>query len=60
MTYIIITSDPITHQKGAFETEWFDPENHWNPECMIAVIRPYPGLISFDGFTWQEIEQDHL
>lgn len=60
MTYLVITQDPVTGQKGAFETEWFNPENNWNPESMIAVIQPRRGLISFDGETWEDIEEDCL
>lgn len=59
MEYIIITQDTITGERGAFETDWFDEEK-WNPDCMIAVIMKYKRMITFDGETWDDIEQDHL
>lgn len=40
MKAIIIIQDPQTGEKSAFETDYFDAENHWNAECMIATILP--------------------
>lgn len=60
MKAIIIIQDPETGDKSAFETDYFDAENHWNAECMIAAILPYKGIVTFDGETWQDLEQDHL
>lgn len=55
MKTIIITQDPITGERAAFETEWFD-ESRWNPDSMIAAILPYKHLVTFDGETWVDIE----
>lgn len=59
MKAIIIHQDQETGEKSAFETDYFDAENHWN-DCLIAAILPYKGIVTFDGETWQDIEQDHL
>lgn len=55
MTYLIITKD-----KEAFFTDWFDLDNFYNPEVMYCVINMIEGEITFDGQTWELIEEDHL
>lgn len=53
MRYLIITQD-----KKSFITKWFEYENHYQ-EGMI-VIDGELGKISFDGVSWEDIEEDHL
>ena len=55
MIYLIITKD-----KEAFFTDWFDLDNFYNPEVMYCVINMIEGEITFDGQTWELIEEDHL
>lgn len=60
MKYIIISQDPLTGEKSAFYTNWFDAENNYNPEYSMIVIDRTSHLVTFDGITWEEIEEDHL
>jgi hypothetical protein len=60
MKYLIITQDPITGQQSAFYTNWFDTINNYSPEYNMIVINQTQRLISFDGETWQDIDNDHL
>ena len=48
------------YNKSAFTTNWFDYENNYNPDYNMIVIDKTRGLITFDGETWQDIEEDSL
>ena len=50
--YIVICKD-----NSAFRTDYYRYENHWN-DGIYCIISNYG--ITFDGQTWEEIEQDHL
>lgn len=58
MKYLIIYTDPTTGEQSAFFTNWYQYENNWQPG-MIVVDRTRQ-LITFDGETWQDIEEDSL
>lgn len=60
MKYLVIVTDPATGEKSAFYTDWFQAENHFNPEVGMVVIDQTQHLVTFDGETWQDIEDDHL
>ena len=54
MRYLIIFKN-----KTAFYTKWYEYDNHYSDE-MTCVVDRLKDLISFDGITWIEIEDDHL
>jgi S-formylglutathione hydrolase FrmB len=56
MKYLIITQDPTTGERSGFYTNWYYFNNNYN---MIVIDR-MQHLITFDGETWQDIEDDHL
>jgi hypothetical protein len=60
MKYLIIFEDPLTGEKSAVYTNWFNAENNYNPEYNMVVIDRTQHLVTFDGETWQDIEEDHL
>lgn len=60
MKYLIITEDPLTGERSAAYTNWFNAENNYSPEYNMIVIDRTQHLITFDGETWQDIEEDHL
>lgn len=60
MKYLIIVTDPVMGEKSAFYTDWFQAENHFNPEVGMVAIDLTQHLVTFDGETWQGIEDDHL
>lgn len=60
MRYIVICSDPATGEQSAFESKWFEPDQHYNPDFRMVVIDTVHHLITFDGETWQDIEEDSL
>ena len=60
MKYLIITQDPCTGKRSAFYTNWFDAENNYNSDFNMIVINRTQHLITFDGETWQDIDEDHL
>lgn len=60
MKYLVIATNPITGEQEAFYTDWFQAENHFNPEVGMVVIDQTQHLVTFDGETWQDIEDDHL
>ena len=43
-----------------FLTEWFDSENHFNPEIGMIVYDLVEKKYTSDGKEWHEIEEDHL
>lgn len=57
---IIIKNHPESGERMAFYTDWFDAENHFNPDVGMIAIDLTQHLVTFDGETWQDIEQDHL
>lgn len=60
MKYLVIATDPLTGEKSAFYTDWFQAENHFNPDAGMVVIDLTHHLVTFDGDSWQDIEIDHL
>lgn len=58
--FIVIVTDPGTGEKSAFYTDWFDADNNFNPDCDMVVIDRTRHLVTFDGSTWQDIEEDNL
>lgn len=58
MKYLIIYKDPTTGEQWAFITQWYQYENHYQPG-MIVIDRTQH-LITFDGETWQDIDEYHL
>ena len=55
MRYIVLYKD-----KSSFFTNWYDYDNLYNSEIMYAIIDLSKALISYDGITWNEIEDDEL
>lgn len=60
MKYLVIATNPITGEQEAFYTDWFQADNHFNPDADMVVIDLIHHLVTFDGETWQDIEQDQL
>lgn len=60
MKYLVIATNPITGEQEAFYTDWFQADNHFNPDGDMVVIDLIHHLVTFDGETWQDIEQDQL
>lgn len=60
MKYLIIYTRPETGKREAFYTNWFTPENNFNADCDMIVVDRTRSLVTFDGETWQDIEEDHL
>lgn len=54
MRYVVICRD-----ETAFYSEYFNAENHWSRDIK-CVIDLATDRITFDGDSWNEIEQDHL
>ncbi len=57
MRYLIITKDQDDKQI-AFLTNYYDYENHYKPGMI--VIDSSRASVSFDGQTWEEVQEDHL
>lgn len=55
MRYLIITS-----RNEPFLTDWFEHENHYDPEIYMLVFDLLKNKYTKDGVNWIEIEQDHL
>ncbi|MCM1165172.1 MAG: hypothetical protein NC401_04065 [Ruminococcus sp.] len=60
MKYLVIATEPTTGERVAFYTDWFDADNHFNGDADMVAIDLIHHLVTFDGETWQDIEQDHL
>lgn len=60
MKYLVIRQNPITGEKTAFYTNWFDAENHFDPNANMIVVDRTQHLVTFDGETWDNIETDNL
>ena len=56
---MVIITNPVTGERSAFYTNWYDVEK-FNPEMDMIVIDRTRHLITFDGDTWQDIEEDNL
>jgi len=56
MRYLITTKDTY----GPALTDWFDPENHFNPDLEMVVYDLLKYKYTTDGKTWHDIEVDHL
>lgn len=57
MRYLIITTDQDGKQI-AFLTNYYEFENHYTPG--MVVIDSAKAKVSFDGQTWEEIQEDHF
>lgn len=56
MRYLITTKEV----KSPFLTDWFDPENHFNPNVEMVVYDLCKNEFTTDGEIWHKIEVDHL
>jgi len=56
MRYLITTKEV----KSPFLTQWFDPENHFNPDVDMVVYDLCKNEFTTDGKTWHKIEVDYL
>ena len=52
----LITSEFLS----PFLTQWFEPENHFNPYLDMVVYDLVEHKYTKDGVTWLEINEDHL
>jgi len=43
-----------------FFTDYFNAENHFNPDIGMTIYNLIAGTYTTDGTTWTEIECDHL
>lgn len=59
MKYLVVAKNPVTGERMAFKTNWFDAEKY-NPDFDMVVVDLMHSLISFDGDTWTEIDEDYL
>lgn len=60
MRYLVIVINPVTREKEAFYTYYFDNDKY-NPELEMIVVDRFHNTITFDGGeSWQEIEMDHI
>ena len=57
MKYLVIVTDPVTGEKSAFYTDWFQAEM-FNPDVGMVVIDRTHHLVTFDGEAWQDIEEE--
>ena len=56
MQYLITTKET----DKPFLTNWFDAENHFNPNVQMVVYDLINLVFTTDGKTWKPIEIDHL
>jgi hypothetical protein len=57
--YLVIWKDDSSRENGVFYTQYFDPEK-FNPSIDMVVVDRMRDKVSFDGYTWQTIDEDHL
>ncbi len=57
--YLVIAINRVTNEKQAFFTDWHSPEFH-GAEFDIIVIDLRHDRVSFDGESWEDIEEDYL
>lgn len=43
-----------------FYSQWFEPNNHFNPYVDMVVYDLLEQKYTTDGVTWLEIKKDHL
>lgn len=55
MHYLITTS--IT---PPYLTQWFDADNHFNPDVNMVVYDLERCVYTTDGYNWEPIQIDHL
>jgi hypothetical protein len=60
MSHLVILQDPETGKRSAFFTRWYDADKHYNPAYSMVVVDLTSLLITFDGKTWEDVEEDHL
>ena len=56
MRYLIITKEVAS----PFLTEWFEPENHFNPDIEMIVYDLVEFKFTTDGKVWRNIKVDQL
>ena len=56
MRYLITTKEVIT----PFLTDWFEPENHFNPDIEMIAYDLVESKFTTDGKNWHDITIDHL
>lgn len=56
MRYLVTTKDA----EKPFLTNWFEPENNFNPDIGMIVYDLWLNKFTTDGTTWNVIELDHL
>ena len=44
----------------AFYTDWFDKENHFNPDLQMVVFDLINHKFMCNSLGWTDIEEDHL
>jgi len=60
MRYLIIFTDYYTGERKSFRTDWFNLSENYNSDLDMIVIDNLNNQITFDGTSWQDIEEDHL
>jgi hypothetical protein len=55
MQYLI-----TTNAAPPFLTNWFDAENHFNPDVEMVVYDLIHFVYTTDGHNWEPINIDHL
>lgn len=56
MTYLITTKEVAS----PFLTDFFDPENHFNPDVEMIVYDLIQCKFTTDGEVWHDIKVDQL
>ena len=56
MRYLVTTKEAY----APFLTEWFDYENHFNPDLGMVVFDLLNCKYTTDGKNWVDINIDHL
>ena len=60
MRYIVIYTDYHTGERKSFRTDWFNLSENYNSDLDMIVFDNLNNQITFDGTSWQDIEEDHL
>lgn len=61
MQYLIYYSIPgAVENPTPFFTNWFEPDNHFNPDAGMVVFDLINNLYFDNELEWKEIESDHL
>ena len=56
MRYLVTTKET----QAPFMTEWFDAENHFNPDLDMVVFDLKENKYTTDGKVWRPIELEHI